>query len=101
MSQKIQKKKIDDLYHRLSLKYNLSKEEIRQIVESPFEFTQDTLKTIDVNTIQNEEDAANTKTNFIYKYWGKLYTNYKLINRRRKQSEAFKKINKKKWEKKS
>lgn len=101
MSDKRQEKKINELYHRLSLKYGLSKEEIKQIVESPYEFTKETLKDIDVNKIQSEEDADNTKTNFIYKYWGKLYTNFKLINRRRKQSEAFKQINKKKWQKKS
>jgi hypothetical protein len=98
MSKKIQDKALDKLYHKLSLKYNMSKQEIQDIVESPYAFTKERLNEIDVNEIQCEEDADNIKTNFIYKYIGKLHTNYKLINRRRKQSEAFKKINKKKWE---
>lgn len=98
MSKEVQQKHLDKLYHRLSLKYNLSKKQIQEIVESPYLFTKETLADIDVNDIQSEEDADNIKTNFIYKYIGKLHTNFKLINRRRKQSEAFKKINKKKWE---
>jgi CTP synthase (UTP-ammonia lyase) len=93
------KKQIDALYHRLSLKYNISKEDIKNIVESPYLFTKEKLKEIDVEEIQSEEDADITKTNFMYKYIGKLHTNFNLINRRKKQSEAFKKINKKKWEK--
>lgn len=89
---------LEKLYHRLSLKYNLPKTEIKEIIGSPYLFTKETLADIDVNTIQSEDDADITKTNFIYKYIGKLYTSFKLIDRRRKQSEAFKKINKKKWE---
>lgn len=100
MSNKVQQKKLDALYHRISLKYNIPKEDIKNIVESPYLFTKEQLSKIDINEIQSEEDAESTKTNFIYKYIGKLHTNFKLINRRRKQSEAFKEINRKKWEKK-
>lgn len=96
----LQEKKLNKLYHKLSLKYNISKQDIKDVVESPYAFTKDKLKEINVNEIKNEDDAINTKTNFIYKYIGKLHTNFKLINRRRKQSEAFQKINEKKWEKK-
>lgn len=100
MGNKIQDKKLDALYHKLSLRFNINKEEIRNIVESPYLFTKEKLKEINVDEIQSETDAELAKTNFMYKYLGKLHTNFKLINQRRKQSEAFKKINKKKWEKK-
>jgi hypothetical protein len=99
MSKKSEKVENDKLYHKLSLKYNLNKETIKNIVESPYEFTKEKLKDIDIHSIQSEDEAELTKTNFIYKYIGKFHTNFKLINRRRKQSEAFKQINKKKWEK--
>lgn len=95
----INKKKIDKLYHRIGLKYNLNKDQIRKIVESPYKFTKEKTDELDLKEIESEEDFDKLKTNFIYKYIGKLHTSYNAIKGRRKQSETFKQINKKKWEK--
>jgi len=92
--------KLNKMFHSLSLKYNMPVKDIKELVNSPYEFTEEKLKTIDINKINSTEDEENVDTNFIYKYIGKLHTNFKLINRRRKQSEAFRKINKAKWENK-
>lgn len=100
MNKEVQNKKLKDLYHRVGLKYNLNGETIRKIVESPYEFTKVTTDSIDLSKIETEEDFNKTKTNFLYKFLGKIYTSWGLIERKQKQSKAFKLINKEKWEKK-
>ena len=66
---KSDEQKVNDLIHSIGLKNNLRDLEVRQIIESQFRFTYDTIRSLDLTEKQIEE----IKTNFIYKYLGKLY----------------------------
>jgi hypothetical protein len=87
MSKEINEKKVKDLIHSIGLKNNLTDEQVRNIVESQFRFTYETIKNIPIEELSNEE-VTNLKKTFYYKYLGKLYTTEDII---RKQKE---KINK-------
>ena len=73
MSKEINEKKVKDLIHSIGLKNNLTDEQVKNIVESQFRFTYETIRSLDLTEKQIEE----IKTNFIYKYLGKLYIDNK------------------------
>ena len=56
-------------------------------MESQFLFTYDTMKEIDFDKIETEEDLENNKTNFLYKYLGRLVVTMSSINRYTKNKE--------------
>jgi hypothetical protein len=70
---KSDEEKINSLIHNIGLNNNLRDQEVREIIESQFRFTYDTIRHLDLTEKQIEE----TKTNFIYKYLGKLYIDNK------------------------
>lgn len=72
--------KIKKLIHSIGLNNNLSDSEVKKIVESQFEFTYNTIINIELEKSQ-EETLDDIKTNFIYKYLGKLHTNKDVINK--------------------
>jgi hypothetical protein len=78
----VDKQKLKKLMHELSLKYNLSANEIKEIVESPYEFAASKLKTINWDEIDNEEKLGELKTNFNFKSLGKLHAHWPLLNRK-------------------
>lgn len=78
----IDEKKKKALMHRLGLKYKLSDEVIKQIVESPYEFSAEVIKNLDLTHVENEEDLKKERTNFMYGGFAKLYIkplNYKKL----------------------
>lgn len=96
---KIDKIKVDALIHSLGLKYNLRDEDMKELVNSPFLFTYEQLKELDVSEVKTEEDLEKLKTSFLYKSFGKVFVSFPLINRRNKQRDNIIKLNKKKWKK--
>lgn len=72
---KIDEKKIKALIHKLGLKYKLSDEVIKNIVESPYEFSANIIKDLDLDSLSNETELEDVKTNFIYTGFAKLYIN--------------------------
>lgn len=70
---KSDEQKVNDLIHRIGLKNNLRDSEVKEIIESQFRFTYDTIRSLDLTEKQIEE----IKTNFIYKYLGKFYIDNK------------------------
>lgn len=88
---KIDKIKIDKLIHKLGLKYNMRDEDMKELIESPYLFTHEKLKELDLSNVQSEKELDKLKTNFLYKAFGRLYVSFPLIARRNKQRE--KKIN--------
>ncbi len=77
----IDNKKINKLYHKLGLKYNLEDHVIKEIVESQYGFITEVMKNINVKEINTEEELEDVKTNFLIRHIGRLYTNFKIINR--------------------
>jgi hypothetical protein len=77
------------LIHRVGLKFNLQDSIVNKIVNSPYKFTKHTIVNMDVSSVESEEDFNELKTNFIYKYIGKVYCTYGILSNHRKRSERF------------
>lgn len=86
---KIHDKKVKDLMHTLGLNNNLTDEEVRKIVESQFRFTYETIRKLSFEGLTDEE-IDELKTNFYYKYIGKIYTNSEVIKRHKRKEEISK-----------
>lgn len=91
-SNKVQLKKI---LKSLSLKYNMPVAEIEELVNSPYLFTHEKLKEIDIDSVNSEDEANLLKTNFNYMALGKLYLSWPSLKLRKKRIENASKINKK------
>ena len=80
---KSDEKKVNDLIHSIGLKNNLRDSEVREIVESQFRFTQETIRGLKLT----EENINDVKTNFIFKYLGKLYFDKKQLKKKNEDGE--------------
>lgn len=98
MKNKVDEDKIKMLIHKIGLKYNLQDSVINKIINSPYQFTRETIKSLELDNIKSEEDFEKLKVNFIYLYLGKLYTNYDKLVKRNKIKEGLIKYNKKRNE---
>jgi len=84
IEREIAARKVKLEYKKLSLKYNVPIKEIEAIIKSPYKFTREVIRDVNVNTITDNK----TKTNFLYKYLGKYYIDVnKLIKRNEKRNE--------------
>ena len=101
MKNKVDEDKIKALIHKIGLKYHLQDKVINKIINSPYQFTRETIKNLNFENIESEEDFDKLKTNFIYLYLGKLYTNYDKYIKNKKIKEGLVKYNKEKNEKDS
>lgn len=84
---KIDKIKVKQLIHSIGLKYHLTDETIKNIVESQWEFAYQKMVTMDWDDIHTEEDLDKAKTNFLFKYLGRIYVSMIQINRLNKRRE--------------
>lgn len=87
---KVDKIKVDKLIHKIGLKYNLPDHIVRNIVNSQFEFSAETLRNINFEELDTDEKVEKLKNVFLYKTFGKLYIN---------QLGLQKFLNKKQWKK--
>lgn len=94
---KIDKLKINALIHKIGLKYNLTDSVIKDIVDSPYIFTVETIKELNLDNIKTEEELSVIKSNFLYRAFGRIYVSFPLINRRNNLKS--KSINLNKWKK--
>ncbi len=88
MEKELREKKLNALYHRVGLMNNLNATEVKKIVESPYEFAKEKINELDLKEVKEEEQFNVLSTNFLFKYLGKLYTSFRIIEGRRKQREA-------------
>lgn len=88
MEKELREKKLHALYHKVGLINNLNATEVRKIVESPYHFAKEKINELDLKEVKEEERFNVLNTNFLFKYLGKLYTSFKIIEGRRKQREA-------------
>lgn len=87
MSDKLsQEKKLKKLYHSIALKYNMTDEELKELVNSPYEFSREKIRALQLDDVE-EEEFNKLKTNFMYRYLGKFYIEYRriLYERRKKK----------------
>lgn len=88
---KVDDDKVKALIHSIGLKHNLQDEVINKIVNSPYKFTREKISELQISDDMSEEEYNKLKTNFIYLYIGRLYTNFDICTK-------FYKL--KKWKKK-
>ena len=67
------------MLHKLAIKYKRPVKEIKNIVESQFEFIADEIKQLNFKEIESEEELKKLKTNFNVRYLFTLYANWNLI----------------------
>jgi hypothetical protein len=96
MKNKVDEDKIKILIHKIGLKYNLQDKVINKIINTPYQFTKETIKDLKLEKIESEEDFQKLKTNFIYLYIGKLFTTYDKHIKNKKIKEGLVNYNKKK-----
>jgi hypothetical protein len=89
-------KKLRSVTYNLIKENNITEEQFNEITESPYRFTKDTMTELDLKEI-NEEDFYKQETNFIYKFIGKFYTDYKTIKSTQNRILTF--LKKNKWKK--
>lgn len=75
------------LMHKIGLKNHLVDDVIAKIVNSPYKFTRQTIAELNIDNVNSKEDFNDLKTNFLYKYIGKVYTSYETICTNRIRSE--------------
>lgn len=79
-----QPKIVKDLIHSIGLLNNLTDKEVTEIVESQFRFTYETIRGMNFDDLTKEE-IDNMKTNFYYKFIGKVFTTGDIVERQRKR----------------
>jgi hypothetical protein len=73
--------KIKQILHRVGLNNNLRDDDVRKIFESQFKFTYDTIRELELKEITGEQ-LDDLKTNFQYKYIGKLFINKEILKKK-------------------
>ena len=79
---KINQKKVDALIHKLGLKYKLSDSVIKELVESPYEFSALIIKKLTLDELEDYKEIENIKTNFMYSGFAKLFINPLALKKR-------------------
>ena len=83
--------KYNIIVQKIALKYNLPVTVAKKIIESQFEFINETVKNLDFKEIKSKEEFDKLKTNFTVKYLFTLYANYykiDKINKKRNETET-------------
>ena len=84
---RIEDPKVKSLIHKIGLEFNLQDDVIKRVIHSPYKFTRETISNLEVSDDMTEEEFDKLKTNFIYMHLGKLYTNYRIYNKIKKQKD--------------
>ncbi|HEX8586073.1 MAG TPA: hypothetical protein VF680_16890 [Allosphingosinicella sp.] len=90
---KIDEMKVKRIIHTVGLNNNLTDEQVREIVESQSRLAYDIIKDIDFDNVTSEE-IDEMKTNFYFKYIGKIYANSDNLEKLRRKQEYLNKLNK-------
>ena len=77
---KIQEKKVNDIIHTIGLNNNLRDCEVREMVESQCRFMYEKIRHMSLDTMTAEE-IDNSKTNFFFKYLGKVYRSGEIVDK--------------------
>ena len=86
---KIQEKKVNDIIHTIGLNNNLRDCEVKEMVESQFRFMYEKIREMSLDTMTTEE-IDKLKTNFFFKYLGKVYTSGEIVDKHKKKKKKSK-----------
>lgn len=82
--------KYNIIVQKIALKYNLPVTVAKKIIESQFEFINETVKNLDFKQVKSKEEFDKLQTNFTVKYLFTLYASYNKIdkiNKRRNEAK--------------
>ena len=68
------------LYHKVGLQTMVRDQFVKEIIESQYKFVREKINELEFNENITEEEFKQIKTNFTFKYLGKLYTNYRIVS---------------------
>jgi hypothetical protein len=86
---KIQEKKVNDIIHTIGLNNNLRDCEVKEMVESQFRFMYERIKEMSLDNM-TEEEIDKCKTNFFFKYLGKVHTSGEIVVRHKNKLNKIK-----------
>lgn len=73
-------KKINLKIKELAKKHDLPESIVKEIYESQFRFMREKVQALDLRNTFEEEEFDKLKTNFNFKYLGKFYTKWSIVN---------------------
>lgn len=82
--------KYNIIVQKIALKYNLSVTVAKKIIESQFEFINETVKNLDFKQVKSKEEFDKLQTNFTVKYLFTLYASYNKIDKINKRRNEVK-----------
>lgn len=88
---KIAKTKVDKLIHSIALEYNMSDEEMKNLLYSPYEFAHSKIKELNLDNIRSEEELEKVKTNFLFRSFFKLVIRFRSIKARNSRADSISK----------
>ena len=88
--------KVKTLIHKLGLKYQLKDSDIKELVESPYEFSALIIKNLKLDDITNLEELDKIKKNFMFTGFAKIFINPVAFENKLKNNN---KLNLNKWKK--
>lgn len=83
--------KVKALIHKLGLKYHIGDSLATKIINSQYRFTREKIANLQLDGIETEEQFDKLKTNFMFKYIGKIYANYARLKQHNEHREFIKK----------
>ncbi len=78
MAKTVINRKLRPVVNKIIKENNITEDQFNEIINSPYCFTKDTIDAIDLSEV-TEEDFNKLETNFIYKFIGKFYTDYRSV----------------------
>lgn len=91
MKDKLDLVKVKNIIHTVGLNNNLTDSEVTKIIESQFRLAYDVIKDLNLKDILPEE-VENIKTNFYFKYIGKLYVNKESLEQLKRKDDFYNKL---------
>lgn len=88
--------KLKSVIHNIIKDNEITDEQFDEITESPYKFTKEIIEKLSLQTV-NEEEFNKLETNFMYKFIGKLFTDYRMVKVTQNRVSTF--LNKNKWKK--
>lgn len=82
--------KVKALIHKLGLKYHIGDSLTTKIINSQYRFTREKITSLELDNIETEEQFNKLKTNFIFQYIGKIYTQFPVLKKHRERGDRLK-----------
>lgn len=83
----------------MALRYNMSDQDMKDLLGSPYEFAKEKIKNLDLSNIKTEEQLKELKTNFMFTSFFKLVIEWQTVKNKLTRKEHINNLNDKQWKK--